>query len=113
MDVTLDGEPLTSAEIKAILRTYIPKIADANPYNLPMKTAPLIRHQAAWAAAADLLTRERIQQLQAMTDEDTKRAVARLFSVAVSASMTQTGEVSSCGLAEQQRLFRQLARRPA
>lgn len=48
-----------------------------------MKDANLIRHHAAWTAASELLVRERIEQLQTMTDEDTRRAVARIFSAPV------------------------------
>ncbi|MEO8103193.1 MAG: hypothetical protein ABI790_11735 [Betaproteobacteria bacterium] len=71
-----------------------------------MKNANLDRHQAAWSAAADLLARERIERLQSMTDEDTRRAVVRLFSLPIA---NAAGEVDSmCGLAEQQRLFRRL-----
>ena len=71
-----------------------------------MKNANHDRHLAAWTTAADLLARERVVRLQSMTDEDTRRAIVRLFSLPVADA---TGEVdSTCGLAEQQRLFRRL-----
>jgi len=64
------------------------------------------RHHAAWTAAADFLVRERIGQLQSMTDEDTRRAVVRLFSLPIAEAAGKVDAI--CGLAEQQRLFRQL-----
>lgn len=66
----------------------------------------LYRHQAAWSAAADFLVRERIELLQSMTDEDVRRAVARLFWLPIADADRRVDSVS--GLAEQQRLFRRL-----
>jgi hypothetical protein len=38
------------------------------------------RHLDAWKVAADVLARERIARLRAMTDADTRRAIVELFS---------------------------------
>ena len=71
-----------------------------------MNNANYDRHHAAWTTAADLLARERVDQLQSMTDADTRRAIVRLFSLPI---VEATDKVdTSCGLAEQQRLFRRL-----
>jgi hypothetical protein len=80
-------------------------------YNLRMnkvksENEKLRRHLDAWAIAADVLARERIVRLRAMTDEDTRQAIVQLFSVPI---QTAPAEISSTsGLAEQQRLFRRL-----
>lgn len=64
------------------------------------------RHLDAWMIAADVLARERIARLRAMTDEDTRQAIVQLFSEPIPASAVKNASTS--GLAEQQRLFRRL-----
>ena len=82
------------------------RVKFSNPYNFMMNNANYDRHHAAWTTAADLLARERVDQLQSMTDADTRRAIVRLFSLPI---VEATDKVdTSCGLAEQQRLFRRL-----
>lgn len=76
------------------------------PYNLTMQNANLTRHLAAWNLAADALARERVERLRTMTDEDTRHAVAQLFSDTIRAETG--GGFKTSGLAEQQRLFRRL-----
>jgi hypothetical protein len=66
----------------------------------------LRRHLAAWTIAADVLARERIVRLRAMTDEDTRQAIVQLFSAPIQTVPTKISSTS--GLAEQQRLFRRL-----
>lgn len=64
------------------------------------------RHLDAWKIAADVLARERIARLRAMTDADTQQAIVQLFSAPISATSVKVSFTS--GLAEQQRLFRRL-----
>lgn len=80
-------------------------------YNLVMsetnsENQKLSRHLAAWTIAADVLARERIVRLQAMTDEDTRLAIVQLFSQPIQTAPAKISSTS--GLAEQQRLFRRL-----
>jgi hypothetical protein len=66
----------------------------------------LHRHLDAWTIAADVLARERIVRLRAMTDEDTRQAIVQLFSQPMQTAPAKSSSTS--GLAEQQRLFRRL-----
>jgi limonene-1,2-epoxide hydrolase len=63
-------------------------------------------HLKAWTLAADVLARERIARLRAMTDEDTRQAIVQLFSAPIQTAPAKISSTS--GLAEQQRLFRRL-----
>ncbi len=80
-------------------------------YNLMMnkinsENEKLRRHLDAWTIAADVLARERIARLRAMTDEDTRQAIVQLFSAPIQSAPVKSASTS--GLAEQQRLFRRL-----
>ena len=61
------------------------------------------RHIAAWRIAHDFLERERVERLRAMTDDECRAVIARIFN----GPRPATTERSS-GLIEQQRLFRKL-----
>lgn len=70
-----------------------------------MKNTDHHRYLTAWNIAADVLARERVARLRAMTDADTQRAIAQLFSIGPSGD---AGSRPLSGLVEQQRLFRRL-----
>lgn len=74
-----------------------------------MSTTELKRWSTQWDKAALLLETVRRRELQAMTDDDVRRAVADLFSVPLPTGLPP--RITS-GLVEQQRLFARL-RRPA
>lgn len=61
------------------------------------------RHIAAWREARDFLERERAERLRAMTDEECRAAIARIFGGPRPALRPRDS-----GLVEQQRLFRKL-----
>lgn len=61
-----------------------------------------------WERAGRELARIRRRELEAMTDEDVRRAIADLFSDALTAGLPSR---MTSGLVEQQRLFAALRRR--
>jgi hypothetical protein len=63
-------------------------------------------HLDAWTIAAEVLARERVARLRAMTDEDTRQAIVQLFSMPIQTAPAKS--TSTSVLAEQQRLFRRL-----
>jgi len=69
----------------------------------------LKRWAETWESAGRALEALRRRELQAMTDDDVRRAIADLFSGAVPAELPPR---TNSGLVEQQRLFASL-RRPA
>ena len=71
-----------------------------------MENPNLGRYLAAWEIAADVLAKERIARLRAMTDADTQRAIAEIF--ASTSPVSTIADESTNGLIEQQRLFRLL-----
>ena len=74
-------------------------------YNLNVKKTDHQRYLAAWNMAADALAGERMARLRAMTDADTQRAIAQLFSGGPGPNVDRR---PISGLVEQQRLFRRL-----
>jgi hypothetical protein len=66
----------------------------------------LRRHLDAWTIAADVLARERITRLRAMTDEDARQAIVQLFPAPIQTAPAKSSSTSD--LAEQQRLFSRL-----
>ena len=74
-------------------------------YNLCVKNTDHQHYLAAWNIAANALARERMARLRAMTDADTQRAIAQLFSVGPGPNVDRR---PISGLVEQQRLFRRL-----
>ena len=82
----------------------------ATQHKIPvMSTTDLKRWSTQWDKAALSLEVVRLRELQAMTDDDVRRAVADLFSVPLPADLPPR---LTSGLVEQQRLFARL-RRPA
>ena len=73
-----------------------------------MTNADLKRWAETWERAGRELALIRRRELQAMTDEDVRRAVADLFSGAMPADPPPR---TTSGLVEQQRLFAHLRRR--
>lgn len=73
-----------------------------------MSDVELKRWAETWERAGRELTLIRRRELQAMTDDDVRRAIADLFSGAVTADLPPR---TTSGLVEQQRLFAQLRRR--
>lgn len=63
----------------------------------------LLRRVETWRAAGDLLQRERWAHLRAMTDDDSRRAVAELLSLPYP-ELPERGS----GLVEQQKVFRRV-----
>lgn len=61
------------------------------------------RHLAAWRTAHEFLERERAQRLRAMTDDECRAIIARIFG-----GPRPPSRERSSGLIEQQRLFRKL-----
>jgi hypothetical protein len=74
-----------------------------------MSLTDLKRWSTQWDKAARSLETVRRRELQAMTDDDVRRAVADLFSVPLPVDLPPR---LTSGLVEQQRLFARL-RRPA
>ena len=70
-----------------------------------MSDMDLKRWGQTWASAATALDKLRRRELAAMTDDDTRRAVADLFA---GAPMLDLPPRMSSGLVEQQRLFSRL-----
>lgn len=73
-----------------------------------MSDAELKRWAETWERAGRELAQVRRQELEAMTDDDVRRAIADLFSGAIAADLPPR---TTSGLVEQQRLFGQLRRR--
>jgi hypothetical protein len=73
-----------------------------------MTNADLKRWAETWERAGRELALIRRRELQAMTDEDVRRAVADLFSGAMPADLPPR---TTSGLVEQQRLFSLLRQR--
>lgn len=65
--------------------------------------ADIRRHLAAWGTANAFLERERSRRLRAMTDDECREAIARIFAGPHAPALPRP-----CGLIEQQRLFLQL-----
>ena len=63
----------------------------------------ILRRIEAWRVAGEFLQRERWARLRAMTDEDTRRAVVELLSLAYP-DLPDRGS----GLVEQQKAFRRI-----
>ena len=61
------------------------------------------RHIVAWRTARAFLERERADRLRAMTDDECRAIIARIFG-----GPRPTATERSSGLIEQQRLFRKL-----
>jgi len=57
----------------------------------------------AWRVAGPFLERERAERLRAMSDDECRRVIERIFGGPVPAAVDRP-----CGLIEQQRLFRKL-----
>lgn len=74
-----------------------------------MSDADLKRWAATWESAGRALEALRRRELQAMSDDDVRRAIADLFVGIVGPDLPPRG---ICGLVEQQRLFARL-RQPA
>ena len=74
-----------------------------------MSDVDLKRWAETWERAGRELARIRRRELEAMTDDDDRRAIADLFSMAVPDDLPPR---TTSGLVEQQRLFARL-RRPA
>lgn len=74
-----------------------------------MSDADLERWAATWESAGRALEALRRRELQAMSDDDVRRAIADLF---VDTVWPDLPARATCGLVEQQRLFARL-RRPA
>ena len=74
-----------------------------------MNDTDLKRWVETWESAGRALEALRRRELQAMTDDDVRRAIADLFSGTVPAGLPPR---TTSGLVEQQRLFASL-RRPA
>lgn len=74
-----------------------------------MSDTDIKRWAETWESAGQALEALRRRELQAMTDDDVRRAIADLFSDAVRADLPPR---TNSGLVEQQRLFARL-RRPA
>lgn len=72
-----------------------------------MVNADLKRWADNWTAAGRALKDVRRRELQAMTDEDVRRAIADVFSVPAPQDLPPR---TSSGLVEQQRLFARLRR---
>ena len=73
-----------------------------------MNDADIKRWSDTWAAAGPALDALRRRELQAMTDDDVRRAIADIFSGALPADLPPR---TTSGLVEQQRLFANLRRR--
>ena len=73
-----------------------------------MSDAELKRWAETWEHAGRELSAQRRRELQAMTDDDVRRAVADLFSGPLPRDLP---ERTTSGLIEQQRLFAVLRRR--
>jgi hypothetical protein len=63
----------------------------------------LQRWASAWRIAGTYLANERVDRLRAMTDNDTREIIARIFTGPVPKPIER-----ECGLVAQQRLFRKL-----
>lgn len=74
-----------------------------------MSDTDLKRWAETWASAGRALEALRRRELQAMTDDDVRRAIADLFSGAAPADLPPR---TTSGLVDQQRLFARL-RQPA
>ena len=73
-----------------------------------MNDADIKRWSDTWASAGPALDALRRRELQAMTDDDVRRAIADIFSGTLLADLPQR---TTSGLVEQQRLFASLRRR--
>lgn len=73
-----------------------------------MENANIKRWVADWESAGRALDALRRRELAAMTDDDTRRAIADIFS---NAPPDDAPVRAVCGLVEQQRLFASLRRR--
>ena len=73
-----------------------------------MNDADIKRWSDTWASAGLALESLRRRELQAMTDDDARRAIADIFS---GATPTDLPPRINSGLVEQQRLFASLRRR--
>jgi len=63
----------------------------------------LQRRANAWRVASAYLSKERAARLRAMTDDDTREIIARIFNGPEPSRIER-----ECGLVAQQRLFRKL-----
>lgn len=63
----------------------------------------LQRRARAWGVASAYLAHERVARLRAMTDDDVREIVARIFNGPVAKPIER-----ECGLVARQRLFRKL-----
>jgi hypothetical protein len=63
----------------------------------------ILRYLAAWRIAGGFLERERAERLRAMTDDECRATIARIFHGPHPPAVDRP-----CGLVEMQRLFREL-----
>jgi hypothetical protein len=81
-----------------------PEIGVPSSYNFPVDESErkqLLRRVETWRAAGELLQRERWTRLRAMTDDDSRKAVAELLTLPYP-DLPERGS----GLVEQQKVFR-------
>lgn len=86
----------------------MPPQTDDQRYNKYVSDADVRRWAETWERAGRELALIRRRELEAMTDEDVRRAIADLFSGAETSGLPPR---TTSGLVEQQRLFAQLRTR--
>lgn len=74
-----------------------------NAYMAEQVPQDLQRRASAWRVASAYMAQERVGRLRAMTDDDAREIIARIFNGPVPKPVAR-----ECGLIAQQRLFRKL-----